>query len=416
MNTCARLLLALVTLGSTSVVARDLSSLYDQATLEQWRPRYERSTLKILHEVILPVLKTEEKARLGGVPRIDFPIYADGVLKGRPLAFYVPAGPPRAVFPVLSLHFLDELCTAYAWLQVNGYSLETVSEYTAMLRYKDFPGGRAPPPLRALQIPDNALQDPRVDELALGHFVTARTFILLHELGHIYHAHRATSFGESRRNEEEADRFAAMVMQRTPLPPLGALVFFLADAHWAGYPSAAEDTHPLSGARLRTLARHVDDPGLARDLTAFGELLDDPDIRSGFAATGKAGNLAALAPRRPGALPKTAYPSAPGGAATAFNGTFAGETTQRGDPRAFPILLDLERDGNRVNGRYTFGIGVGTIRGTVSGDTLDFDWEWAGNRGRGRFASRDGGNAFGGTWGYRDSAENAGTWKARRTP
>ena len=412
----ARLMLVLVALGPTGLAARDLSSLYDQATLEQWRPRYERSTLKILNEVILPVLKTEEKQRLGGVPRVDFPMHAGGALKGRPLMFYVPPGPPRVVFPVFSLHFLDDLCTAYAWLQVNGYSLETVSEYTAMLRYKDFAGGRAPPPLKALQIPDNALKDPRVDELALGHFVTARTFILLHELGHIYHAHRATSYEQSRRNEEEADRFAAMVMQRTPLPPLGALVFFLADAHWAGYPSAAEDTHPLSGARLRALARRVDDPDLARGLAKLGELLDDPDIRTGFAATGKAGDLAALAPRRPGELPRTAGSSAPRGAALAFNGRYAGESTQQGDPRAFPIQVALERQGNRVSGQYSFGIGVGTIRGTVSGDTLDFDWEWAGNRGRGRFTSRDGGNSFAGTWGYRDSAENAGTWKARRTP
>jgi hypothetical protein len=175
-----------------------------------------------------------------------------------------------------------------------------------MLRYKDFADGKAPPPLQALQIPDNALKDPRVDQLALGHFVTARTFILLHELGHLYHAHRATSYEQSRHNEEEADRFAAVVMRRTPLTPLGALVFFFADAHWSGYPSSAQDTHPLSGSRLRSLARQIDDPDIAAGLEKVGEFLDDPDIRAGFAATGKAGELAALAPRRPGEMPRTA--------------------------------------------------------------------------------------------------------------
>ena len=416
MNTVARLVLVLAACGLPAVAARDLSSLYEQATLEHWRPRYERSTLKILNEVILPVLTTEEKQRLGGVPRVDFPLYADGVLKGRPLAFYVPAGPPRVVFPVYSLHFLDDLCTAYAWLQINGYSLETVSEYTAILRHKDFPGGRPPPPLKALQIPEHALKDRRVDELALGHFVTARTFLLLHELGHIYHAHRPTSYEQSRRNEAEADRFAAKVMQRTPLPPLGALVFFFADAHWAGYPSAAEDTHPLSGARLRALARHIDDPEIGRGLAKIGELLDDPEIRTGFAATGKAGNLAALAPRRPGELPKTIVSAGTTGNAGAFNGRYAGQSTQKGEPRPFPIQLALERRGDSVSGQYTFGLGVGSIQGMVTGDTLDFDWEWAGNKGRGRFTARDAGNAFAGTWGYRDSAENAGTWQARRAP
>jgi hypothetical protein len=316
--------------------------------------------------------------------------------------------------PILSLHFLDDLCTAYAWLQVNGYGLETISEYTAMLRYHDFAGGRAPPPLVALQIPPNALQDLRVDSLALGHFVTARTWLLLHELGHIYHGHHARSFAESRTNEEEADRFAAMVMKRTPLPPLGVLVFFLADAHWAGYPSADADTHPLSGARLRALARQVDDGDIGRALAALGELIDDADVRRGFAATGKSGNLAALAPRRPGALPPLA--AVPATAAAAFHGSYRGQAAQSGEP-PFAVELALERRGDQVSGEYTFGLGVGTIRrGTVVGNALEFEWRWAGQGGRGRFLARDNGANFTGTWGYGDSADNAGTWNARRTP
>ena len=54
-----------------------------------------------------------------------------------------------------------------------------------------------------------------VDELSLGHFVTARTFILLHELGHILYGHTARTSAESVRNEKQADAFAATVMKRT---------------------------------------------------------------------------------------------------------------------------------------------------------------------------------------------------------
>jgi len=408
------LALALVLSASPVPAANDLSTLYDAATLEQWRPRYERSTRRILDEVITPVLLTAERQRLG-TPQIDFPLYAQGELRGQPLAFYVPPGPPRVVMPILSLHFLDDLCTAYAWLQINGYGLETISEYNAMLRYHDFPGGRAPPPLVALQIPADALRDRRVDELALGHFVTARTWLLLHELGHVYYGHHPTSFAESRANEEQADRFAATVMKRTPLPPLGILVFFLADANWAGYPSAQTATHPLSGARLRALAGQVDDRDLARALGALGDQIDDADIRSGFAATGKAGNLASLAPRRPGALPPLA-PTPATAERNAFHGSYRGQLAQSGDA-PLAVEVALERHGDQVSGEYTFGLGVGTIvRGNVSGTALEFEWRWAGQGGRGRFVSRDNGASFTGTWGYGNSADNAGTWNARRTP
>ena len=64
--------------------------------------------------------------------------------------------------------------------------------------------------------------------------------------------------------------------------------------------------------------------------------------------------------------------------------------------------------------RYSFGLGIGAIAGQATGDTLNFAWSWANNYGRGVFeASRDG-SAFSGTWGYRESADNAGTWNGQR--
>ncbi len=104
--------------------------------------------------------------------------------------------------PVLSLMFLEDLCTAYAWLHLKGYSLETIDEYITMLRYKkaaDFPDGRYPPPLKALKIPPNALAERAVDDLSLRFRNTAYAFILLHEIGHILYEHRGYKniyFGE----------------------------------------------------------------------------------------------------------------------------------------------------------------------------------------------------------------------------
>lgn len=400
------MVLACAAVVSHARAADAAAGLYDRATLDYWGQRYQVSTRKILNEVIRPALRAEERRQLDTV-ELDMPRHAEDAQRGRPLAFY--ADNDRVVMPVYSLKFLDDLCTAYAWLQINGYSLETISDYTAMLRH-----GKVRPtpefaPLTALGIPANALKDPRVDALALGHFVTARTFILLHELGHVYHRHRGGSGARSRKNEEEADRFAAEVMARTALPPLGSLVFFMADASWAGYPTTADDTHPLSGARLRTLADRVEDPGLAQGLRALAALIDDPDIRTGFVAAGKSATLDSLKPRRPGALPVAAR----GDARAPFAGTYAGEARQRGEP-AFPVRVDLRRQGERVQGTYSFGIGIGSLDGRISGNRLNFTWQWAGDYGRGMFETSRDGNTFNGTWGYRQSTDNAGTWNGRR--
>ncbi|MCP4628988.1 MAG: hypothetical protein GY850_36590 [bacterium] len=393
--------------------AGDLSGFYDNSTLNYWRGRYKRSTPKILNRVIWPALLNSEKRRLGRKPIIEFPRYPDGKFRQHPLAFYVPADRPNIVFPIFSLKFLDDLCTAYAWLQVNGYSLETVAEYTAILKYGKPPSGGFPPPLKAMQIPQNALDNPQVDELALGHFVTSRTFLLLHEMGHILYGHNARTYAESVRNEQQSDRFAASVMQRTALPPLGILVFFMADAHWSGFPASGRDTHPLSGERVRALADHFDNPSLSKKLLIFGKFLDDPDIRAGFAATGKAGDLAALAPRRPGELPRRRAQSGRESRSALFGGFYRGQLVQFLEPAPTAMEMVLERKGDRVQGNYTFGLGFGRIVGRIVGERLYFNWEWADNYGHGVLEAGDDGN-FTGTWGYREARSGAGTWTGRR--
>jgi hypothetical protein len=387
-------------------------AMYDDATLNVWGERYQRSTTRILDEVIWPKVLDAERQRFGGKPRLLFP-RGD---PASPLLFYHPAHQPTVVMPLLSLKFLDDLCTAYAWLQIRGYDIASISEYTAILAYSQPPPGGFPPPLKALGIPGDALADSEVDELALGHFVTARMFILLHEMGHIYFDHAATDFAQSVRNEEQADSFAATVMQRTPLPPLGILVFFMADASWSGYGDRARATHPMTGARLIELADHVDRRSLAKQLRKLGALIDDPDIRSGFITSGKAGDLQALGPRRPGQLPNRAALASAGTQSGIFNGTYRGMFTQQNDQTGgpIPVEIQLERQGDRVTGRYSFGLGIGSIEGRVAGQRLRFNWTWAGNYGRGTLdATQDGG--FTGTWGYREADRGAGTWEGSPT-
>ncbi|MFZ2171853.1 MAG: hypothetical protein WAW61_19710 [Methylococcaceae bacterium] len=403
------LLVVLLLTTSAFVDAQTWQEMYDPATLEQSRADYERTTRNIVTRLIEPILSTKEKRRLAGKLEIRFPLYSDRK-SPTPLDFYAPN--THVAAPIFSLKFLDDLCTAYAWLQVNGYSIETVSEYTAPLLKRR---GHISPPLKALQIPADALNDPLVNDQAQKHFVTARTFILLHELGHLYWGHQGSSIS----NEQKADEFAARLMADIPLQPLGMLVFFLVDAHWA----YAETTHPLSGARVRALADHIKDPELAQAFRDLGTCtnqtndtcIDDPDIRDGFAITAEAQNEFGLAPRRSGELPSHELSSKSGthGTQSIFEGRFVGESGLIGGSK-YQTQVDFQRHGNKVKGDYSFGIGIGWITGEVTGNTLAYQWTWAGNSGFGTLVTSDDGETFSGKWGYINSKEVVGEWTGRR--
>lgn len=388
---------------TANLYSRDMSTLYPTATLEQWAPRYQASTNRILNNFVHVYLTSAEKRRLADVS-IDFPLMVDGSMKGDPLAFY--AYNSRVVFPIFSLKFLDDLSTAYAWLQLHGYSLDTITEYTAMLMHKDL-GGKYPAPLAALHVPADALQDKKVDELALNHFVTARMFILLHELGHIYHAHARSAIA----NEVQADQFAIDVMRRSPVTPLGMLVYFMAEASMAEYPATAR-THPLSGARLQALGAKMQDPQIAIVLRELGKLVDDPDVRASHILTAKATSVQSLKPRRGHlAALKTASPPAN---SLPFQGRCSGQFTQQSDPeRPMAMEIMFQRVGDSVTGQYTFGLGIGTIRGTAAGSTLNVEWQWANNYGRGTFRTTNQGGHISGEWGFRQSDRGGGTWSCR---
>ena len=354
----------------------DVSDLYDRETLQYRGKRYQVSTSKILDQVIAPVLLSDERRALGQV-QVFYPLPGEDPGANAPFGYYSVSdtGGGKIVLPVLSLKFHDDLCTAYAWLQVHNYSLEAISDYVAMLKYRALQS--LPPALPTLGIPVDALSDKEVDELALGHFVTARTFILAHDLGHLRFHHAGSSIS----NEEQADAFAADVMQRTPLPPLGIMVFFMADAQMVDYLPRPDATHPLSADRLRALAARLSDQTLTLKIAKLGDFLAEPDIQASIIALGKATNPAELGPRRPGA-PATLRES-PAATDQAFNGRFVGRFTQYSAPNnPGAIVVTLRSSRNSVTGEYSFGLGVGRIsNGTVDGDTLYFVWEWANSYG-----------------------------------
>jgi hypothetical protein len=327
--------LAFTLLAPSAPVAASLATMFPARALEQERPRYQRR-LAELYGIILPALTSQERQSIAGVS-LAFPLVGP---TGTPFEFYTQAEVGRAsvVLPVFSLLFLEDLATAFAWLQVHEYSLETVEEYVTMLRYKeatDFPGGRHAPPLAALRIPAQAITEERVGSLALSLRNEAYAFILLHELGHVRYRHpgyQGLSRTRTRANEMEADAFALTVLERTETIPMGIVLWFMAQVHhmpnkgqllaegkirseadWERH-LATEQTHPLTTERLAAIARFLDQwaaragPGnrgevlayTARRLARMSQDMSDPEFQGCLAAVARRASLTSLAPRRLG--------------------------------------------------------------------------------------------------------------------
>jgi hypothetical protein len=337
--TKAIILLSSIYLGlaTSTVAANSFAYMYDIRHLQREKPRYEQR-IGELYRIITPLISAQERQHLAGV-RLEIPLV--GAQSGTPLDFYTMGQVGRATvfMPVLSLLFLEDLATAFAWLQRHDYSLETVEEYVTMLRYKkasDFPGGRYPPPLQALHIPPEAMSNERVKTLALALRNEAYAFILLHELGHVMYRHpgyNGVSRALTRQHETEADRFALTVLERADTIPMGVILWFMAqvnampskgqllaekvvksDTEWQEYLNT-QATHPLTVERLSAIAldlngwakragagnRHDVLVFIASKLAYMAQGLDDPDLQGCMAVVAYRADPTTLLPRRHGA-------------------------------------------------------------------------------------------------------------------
>ena len=305
-----------------------VSTMYDSAKVARERARLESRVNEIYVKAFRPNLTADEQRALSGL-RVEAPLGGDPVL-----GYYSESKSRIVTMPAISLLFFEDLCTAYAWLQVRGYRLETVEEYVTMLKYKNVRalGGRYPPPLEALGIPADATSDPRVNDLSLRFRNSGYAFILGHELGHIRYQHAGydgVSVADSQAHEVQADQFGLDLMRRTSTIPMGAMLFFQtavyyfenradfpSDATWRAY-LAKRATHPLSTDRLQMLSKAVsasaDDfargqPNRASaietvrfigdGLSAFAAFLSDPVLQRAMRTKAEQSSLASLRPRK----------------------------------------------------------------------------------------------------------------------
>ena len=322
-------------LGCASPCRSQVIGVYDFGRLSVEGARLEaraRGLWKVIHDKLL----TGEEQEALRHARFDFPpLSPDGSL----LNFYADSREAVVTLPLHSLLLLEDICVAYAWLYRNNRDLATITEYAAVLKYRNpagLPGGRIPPPWEVLGIPADALKDKQVDQLSLRFRNSAYAFVIAHEMGHILRQHpgnRAVRAEVSRAHERQADEFALLVLERDHQIPMGAILFFQMTAFTASpgrfdYRNVAawqnalrEATHPVTSDRVRGMAEglgaRADRFGVNREAALFvakrlwkiAAEMDDRDWSLYFKRIGEGAPLQALGPREP--PPRPAAPAVP---------------------------------------------------------------------------------------------------------
>ena len=391
----------------------DWSGFYPPASLDRVAQRTTPGLRSNFEQVLLPRLTDRERQQLGRVnldlSRREYPDH--------PLNFYAATG-GNVVLPLSSVKLVSDLSLALAWYNRKRLPEQKVFDYAAMLAFRGpAPDGVKALPLAALGVPDDADNDPAVNNLFQKLFGTTMVFIMGHEIGHLFHGHRANvGDARSRQQEGEADAFAVELMARMGAAPVGISVYF---SLAAPFECAERSTHPLSGERINRLvaalrdnasvfARNAPSPQqerqavetIAQELGKFAKLLDDPDIRETMRLAGLSSKVADFA-----AAARPATNRQP------FHGNYAGQWTDAKGV-SLDFRMSLRRQGTTVRGNYEFGMGAAELEGTIADDQLDYAWRWGSDYfGRGKMKSLANGELQG-TWGYTRRSEGGGTLSA----
>ena len=433
---------------STEFIAakKDFRELYDANALGDWATRYPDNIRWNYENLLLDNMTREDRQAVRGL-ELRFPLVPPPEHCDMPFAFCALASPPQITLPILSIKFFDDLAMASAFLEVHGFSQETIFDYIALLKYGSpgrCPGGVFPAPLSALQVPNDALENRRVDDLSQKIAKSSLVWVLAHELGHVrlQHGYDRISRQQAQENETEADAFATELFRRAGVLPAGMTLLFMMLAHLAPHRgdyasdsewqvSQAEATHPVSTERMQAMAatfrkspsdfvagEPTPNPEMvlyvAGEIEKIARFSEDPSLQRFIRLRGLAVTPEALAPRASndpfGPLRvrlDRRRPEMP------FDGLFEGTHTRAlaaGGEESLDACVLLERGGDRVEGRFNFGMGEGVLKGTAAGDALAYDWEFGDVIGRGELRCDQGGELTG-VWGYGDSHDGGGSWR-----
>jgi len=249
----------------------DYTGIYSMQTLRKAKDTYEKNVILIWAEDLIARLPDSHRQAASKVS-LKLPLYGR---RAEPLEYYAKPKEREVTMPIFSIRFFDDLCIAYAYMALHNCDSGAISDYVGMLRYQvpaNLPNGRFPPPLSALGIPSNALDDEWVKKTSGNSLKSSIYFLMAHELAHVVYSHRSyesITAAEAQTQEIEADAFALEIMARIGVPPVAIAFFFVVASRFEAAPgdfatlSGFEDylrrhsTHPLTSERLNKVADYI---------------------------------------------------------------------------------------------------------------------------------------------------------------
>lgn len=292
--------------------AQNYTTLYSQATLRNAASTYTNKLREVWQYDLLGRLTAQERQAASNI-RLQLPLIGR---HAHPFDFYADTLHRRVTIPILSVKFFDDIAIATAWLERHNCDKMAVSDYVGLIRYQNptnFPGRRFPPPLGALGVPSNALDDPWVNDVSGKALKSAIYFLMAHELAHVCYGHSdysSITIHEAKQQESQADTFALNIMRRISVPPIGMSIFFLVASRFEPAPGDFDTlgefeaylreraTHPLTSDRLMAIAQFIRDNvdaftrgqsnpsawiprirAVANEIEGIGKTLDDRQIR-----------------------------------------------------------------------------------------------------------------------------------------
>jgi hypothetical protein len=303
----------------------DHASLYDQAILLKALQIYEQKLRGLWEEDLLAKLPVREQDELRDVV-LELPLIGTN---RSVLDYYADLPGRRVVIPILSVQFLDDLVTTWAWLEKRGCNNLLLFNYVAVLRHQgplDLHNG----PRNTFGVPPNIFSDEFIYDVSGKALKSTIYFLTAHEAGHLLYRHlpyaEIDSLEIAQQQEMQADAFALDVMRRIGVAPTALAMFFsvttVFEAVPADFASLSEykrllksrSTHPLSSERLSAVAEQIRENAgqfarlqndqtkwesqfqiMAEQITKLAEELDSREIRLDLKRRGLTAKPAQLA-------------------------------------------------------------------------------------------------------------------------
>jgi hypothetical protein len=263
----------LIAMGSFvySADAKDFTAIYSEQAIKSAKKIYEKNLISIWTEDLIVKLPASYRENASAIS-LNLPLYGK---RAEPIEYYAKPREREVTIPIFSVKFYDDICIAYAYMAKHKCDSGVISDYVGMLRYQDpdnLPNRRFPPPLGALGLPPNPLDDSWVYKTSGNSLKSSIYFLMAHEMAHVLYSHRSYDLitaVEAQAQEIQADGFALEIMARIGVPPAAMAFFFSVASRFEAAPGdfatlsgfenylRRHSTHPLTSERLNKVASHI---------------------------------------------------------------------------------------------------------------------------------------------------------------